>query len=68
MFTLVIRRRERALLACPMCLPDHLFSFPGVRCGHNVIHQNRPFSSLRAASLSVADLNMDDTTFSMSSM
>jgi hypothetical protein len=34
---------------------------------HNVIHQNRPFSTLRAFSLSVAGLNMDDTTFSMSS-
>lgn len=45
---------ERMLLACATCLADHLFSFPGVRCGHNVIHQNRPFSSLRAASLSVA--------------
>jgi hypothetical protein len=36
-------------------------------CSHNVIHQNRPFSRLHAPSLSVAGLNMDDTTFSMSS-
>ena len=34
---------------------------------HNVIRQSRLFSSPRAAALSVAALNMDDTTFSMSS-
>jgi hypothetical protein len=58
---------ERTLLACPICLAVYRFTFAGVRCGHNVIHQNSPFSSLRAASLSVAALNMDDSTFSMSS-
>ncbi len=58
---------EPALLVRPRCLADHLFSSPGVRCGHNVTHQNSPFSSLRAASLSVAGLNMNDTIFSMSS-
>jgi hypothetical protein len=36
------------------------------RCRHNVIIQNRPFSRLRAAFLSVAALKRDDTTFSMS--
>ncbi len=55
------------LLACPICLAVYRFTFVDVRCGHNVIHQNSPFSSLRAASFSVAGLNMDDNTFSMSS-
>ncbi len=40
---------------------------PRARCRHNVTHQNGPFSSLLAASHSVAALNRDDTTFSMSS-
>jgi hypothetical protein len=69
-------------LACPTLPASHLPSFAGVshKCmnpfilrlirahsRHDVTHQNRPFSSPRATSISVAALNVDDSTFSMSS-
>jgi hypothetical protein len=72
----------RISLACPALPASHLPSFAGGRykcmnpfilrlirahSRHDVTHQNRPFSSLRATSISVAALNVDDTTFSMSS-
>jgi hypothetical protein len=50
-----------AVLYCAITLPHR------AQYRHNVTHQNGAFSSLRAASLSVAALNMDDTTLSMSS-
>ena len=50
-----------AVLHLATTLPRHM------QCRHNATHQNGPFSSLRAAALSVAALNTDDTTFSMSS-
>ena len=60
----------RALAMKPLCiavLHRAVILPPRAQCRHNVTHQNEPFSSLRAASLSVGALNMDDATFSMSS-
>jgi hypothetical protein len=73
---------ECALLSCPEWPICHSFSSAGLprartneymrrsvhaHSAHNVTHQKRPFSSLRVSSLSVADPNIDDSTFSMSS-
>jgi hypothetical protein len=72
MFLFITHAWERTLLACPTLLPCYRLSSARTHplralSRHNVTHQNSPFSTLRAASLSVAALNTDDTTISMSS-
>ena len=62
---LLVRPRGEAAICC-RASSCYLLP-PRAHPRHNVIHQNGPFSGPRAAFLSVAALNMDDTTFSMSS-
>ena len=78
-FAAVLPTWKRTLLSYPTLLHSHLSSSAGLRhdlfdtcmslfCARskrNVNHQNRPFSGLRAASLSVAAPSLMTTTFAM---